>query len=91
MAYTKRLPANKDMVWLSKLVTSYPASRRQVLRMARMWNFPQEVVAFLRQFSADEEFMSRTDLVTRCEDLALLIRQQWESPQETLQNTRGQA
>lgn len=82
MAYDKRLPNNKDIIWLSKLVTTYPATRRQVVRMARLWNFKQDVVSFLRLFPPDHEFTSRTDLVTKCEDLEILIRQEWESPKE---------
>lgn len=89
MQYTKRLPNERDIVWLSKLVTSYPASRRQIVRMARMWNFKQDVVSFVRLFPADEEFASRTDFVNRCADLALLIRQEWESPQELLKSPEG--
>jgi hypothetical protein len=86
MTYTKRLPNTKDIVWLSKLVTSYPATRRDIVRMARKWNFPETVVEFLRQFPSDETFMTRADLVSRCESLALLIRQEWESPHETVQS-----
>jgi HD-like signal output (HDOD) protein len=86
MAYTKTLPNTKDIAWLSKLITSYPATRSEIVRMARRWNFPDTVVEFLRQFPADEAFESRADLVSRCESLALLIRQEWESPHETVQS-----
>lgn len=88
MTYTKNLPNTKDIAWLSKLITSYPATRSEIVRMARRWNFPDTVIEFLRQFPADEAFDSRADLVSRCESLAILIRQEWESPKEIAQSTQ---
>jgi hypothetical protein len=85
MTYTKNLPNTKDIAWLSKLMTSYPTTRREIVRIARKWNFPDTVIEFLRQFPADEVFDSRADLVSRSESLALLIRQEWESPKEPIQ------
>ena len=88
MTYTKILPITKDIAWLRKLRTSYPATRSELVRMARRWNFPDTVIEFLRQFPADEAFDSRADLVSRCESLAILIRQEWESPKEIAQSTQ---
>jgi hypothetical protein len=84
--YTKRIPNLNDVVRLSTLVKGYPVKRSDVVRVARMWNFKPEVISFLRQFPADEEFETRTDLVNRTEELSLLIRQEWESPHEFLLN-----
>jgi hypothetical protein len=84
--YSKRIPNQHDIVRLSTLVRSYPVKRSDVVRVARMWNFKPEVISFLRQFPPDEEFETRTDLVTRADELALLIRQEWESPKEFLLN-----
>ena len=84
--YSKRIPSQHDIVRLSTLVRSYPVKRSDVVRVARMWNFKPEVISFLRQFPADEEFETRTDLVTRTDELSLLIRQEWESPTEFLLN-----
>jgi hypothetical protein len=84
--YSKRIPSQHDIVRLSTLVKSYPVKRSAVVKVARMWNFKPEVISFLRQFPADEEFDTRTDLVTRAEELSLLIRQEWESPKEYLVN-----
>lgn len=84
--YTKQLPSLRDMERLSTLVRSYPATRAHIVRVARMWNFRPEVISFLRQFPADELFDSRIDFVTRTEEVALLIRQEWESPKEFLLN-----
>ncbi len=88
MNYTNRLPSEKDIIWLSKLATSYPVTRREILRIARMWNFKPEVISFLRLFSPDQQFDTRTDFVTRTEHLAMLIRQEWEAPHETAQSTQ---
>lgn len=84
--YTKRIPSQHDISRLSTLVKGYPVKRSEVVRIARMWNFKPEVISFLRQFPADETFQSRTDLITRAEELSLLIRQEWESPKEFLLN-----
>lgn len=84
--YSKRLPSQHDIVRLSTLVKNYPVKRSDVVRVARMWNFKPEVISFLRQFPPDEEFETRTDLVTRTEELAILIRQEWESPYEILRS-----
>lgn len=84
--YTKQIPQQQDIVRLSTVIKQYPASRSHIVRIARMWNFKPEVISFLRQFPPDEMFESRTDLVTRTEELSLLIRQEWESPKEFLLN-----
>ena len=84
--YTKSLPHTADIAWVSTRVAPYPARRAEVVRIARRWNLPDSVIEFLRQFPADELFTSRADLVTRCENLALLIRQEWESPSEIAQS-----
>ncbi len=86
MKHVHRLPSSKDIIWLSKLATSYPVTRRQIVRVARMWNFKNDLIAFLRLFPPDEMFESRADFVTRCEDLTILIRQEWESPKEVLRS-----
>lgn len=80
MAYTNRLPSEKDIIWLSKLVVSYPVTRREILRIARMWNSKPEVVSFLRLFEPDQLFQNRTDFVSQSEQYALRIRQEWELP-----------
>lgn len=82
--YSKRIPSQHDIVRLSAHVRNYPVKRSDIVRVARMWNFKPEVISFLRQFPPDEEFETRTDLVTRAEELSLLIRQEWESPKEFL-------
>lgn len=84
--YSKRIPDQHDIVRLSTLVRGYPTTRADIVRVARMWNFKPEVISFLRQFPPNEVFETRTDLVTRAEELSLLIRQEWESPKEFLLN-----
>lgn len=86
--YTKSLPHISDIAWLSTRIRPYPADRAEVVRIARRWNLPDTVIEFLRQFPASELFTSRADMVTRCDNLALLIRQEWESPKETVQSVQ---
>lgn len=84
--YTKRIPIKQDIERLSTLANQYPISRIELVRIARMWNFKDEVISFLRLFPSIELFESRSDLLTRYEELSLLIRQEWESPKEFLLN-----
>ena len=84
--YVNSLPQVTDIAWLSGRVTPYPVSRSEVVRIARRWNVSNALIEFLRQFPSDEQFTSRTDLLTRCDNLALLIRQEWESPHEPTQS-----
>lgn len=86
MSYTKRLPDIQDIKRLSTLVYSYPSSRAEVVKVARMWNYKDEVITFLRQFPVSDSFNSRTDLVAKSEELSKTIRNQWEStPQLRIQ------
>lgn len=86
MTYRKRIPEMQLIVRLSTLLKRYPATRAEAVKVARMWNFSDDVISFLRLFPAAEVFDTRTDMVTRAEELALLIRQEWESPHEFLLN-----
>lgn len=86
MNYDKRLPDINEILRLSTLVRPYPTTRREVVRVARMWSMPESVISFLRQFPADEVFDARIDLVSRCQDLANLIRHQWEVPKQSSLN-----
>ncbi len=86
MNYDKRLPDMAEILRLSTLVRPYPTTRREVVRVARMWNFPESVVSLVRQFPADEVFDARIDLVNRCNDLASLIRHQWQVPRQSSLN-----
>lgn len=77
--YSKRLPSSHEIVGLSTRITAYPVTRTDAVRTARMWNFSNDVVEFLRQFPADELFDSRSSLVVRCDNTAARIRHQWET------------
>lgn len=83
--YNGKLPTTHQIASLSMRVTKYPATRSEVVRTARMWNFDNDVVMFLRQFPTDRLFTSRTELVLKCNELATRVRRQWESPQRPTQ------
>lgn len=84
MAFTSHLPQTRDISWLSTLVPSYPATRRDIVRTARKWNVRSDIIMFLREFDADKQFESRSDFMLQCEQLADEIRREWESPQQTV-------
>lgn len=80
--YTKNLPNNHDILTLGLRIADFPSTRSEIVRIARKWNTPEEVIEFMRLFPSDQLFNSRTDLVARYESLAGVIRQQWETPHE---------
>lgn len=82
MVHTSRLPATDEIVRLSTLVPDYPVARRDLVTIARKWNLSNELVLFLRQFDAETVYMSRSDFILRCENLAKRIRAEWESPRQ---------
>lgn len=82
MAYSVRLPDTRDISWLSTLLPSYPATRRDIVRAARKWNVSSDTIKFIRQFDADKLFSSRADFILQCESLAKRIRREWESPRQ---------
>lgn len=86
MVYTKRLPRTDSIERLARATGPYPAKARRVLRQAETLGFGQSTLDFLRQFPSDEVFESRSDLLTRCEELDLLFREEREMPQETLRS-----
>jgi len=83
MVHKTRLPNTRDISWLSTLLPSYPATRRDIVATARKWGLNNEVIMFLRQFDADTSFSSRSDFMQQCEQLAAQIRTEWESPRQT--------
>lgn len=84
--YAKPFPTTKDLVWLSKLADEFPVTRRELVRVARDWGFSRRTLDFLRLFPENEVFESRADFVNRCEDLELLIKQEYEAPEEHLRS-----
>ena len=84
--YTRHLPSMYDIARLSIRVRQYPVTRSELVRIARQWNYSEDVIMFLRQYEPDELFMTRADLVTRCSVLAEKIRHNWEQPTKELHN-----
>jgi hypothetical protein len=78
--YNKSLPEVSDLIWLSKVLQTYPVTRGEVVRIARRWNVSEDIISLLRQFPIDETFQSRLELVERCEELMNKIRESWEMP-----------
>ncbi len=83
--YSKSLPEMADIIRLSKLVHAYPATRSEIVRMGRRWNVSENLIEFVRQFPVTELFETRALFVARCEELALRIRQDWQTPKVIVQ------
>jgi len=79
-----KLPHSKDIFRLAKFITSYPVLSRNVVQVARKLGCKENVIEFLKLFPGDNEFQSRTDFITRCEDLKIVMKQKEELPEERL-------
>lgn len=86
MVYSKPLPRIDNIMWLAKLASPFPATRRQIWLKAKAWNFSHSTLEFLELFPANERFESRADFLNRCYNLELLIRQVRASSPETLRS-----
>lgn len=83
--YSGKLPSMQDIVYLSTRIKTYPATRSEILRTARMWGAKSHTIAFLREFPPEFTFATRSGFVHQCELRAQHIRNQWESPRRTTQ------
>lgn len=86
MVYTKRLPRIDSIERLARVAGPFPVRAGRVLQRAKSFNFGKSTLDFLRQFPSDEVFESRNDLLTRCEELGILLREERQMPQETLRS-----
>ncbi|HVX47885.1 MAG TPA: DUF2795 domain-containing protein [Candidatus Saccharimonadales bacterium] len=67
---------------LAEIAGPFPASRQEIMRIARNYGFDREVLHFLNLFPADEVFDSRADFITRCDEVELLVREERDAPEE---------
>ena len=85
MTYEKQLPPIRQLLSLAQQ-TLFPATRAEIERLAKSVGSPETVIDLLKLFSADETFNSRTDFMTRCEELELFIGQERAMPKEILRS-----
>lgn len=81
--YSGKLPTTEEIAKLSIRIKSYPTTRADVVRTARMWGSRSQTIAFLREFPPQYMFLSRSGFVHQCELRAQQIRRAWESPRQT--------
>lgn len=89
MIYGKALPRIDNIRWLRRLVGPFPTTAGEILEIARVWNFSQGTIDFLKLFPGDEEFTSEDDFLTRCEELEMLMREEQKMPAEILHSPQG--
>ena len=88
MIYFKPLPHIDNIRWLARLTEPYPATCQAILETAEAWNFSDSTIEFLQLFPSDEEFASREDFLTRCEELEMSIREERTMPAEILRSSQ---
>ena len=89
MSYTQQLPNISELEQLAKLFGIFPASAQQFIDTAKQYGYSKEILIFLRFFRPNESFKDSLDFITRCEEMELLIKQKWDSPNEALRSSEG--
>lgn len=84
MTYDKPIPGIDNIHWLSKLVWPFPVTVREILETAKIWDFSQRTLDFLKLFPGDQQFVSEHDFMTRCSALEELLYTERESSIELL-------
>jgi len=89
MAYDDELPTVQDYQDLSRQLEKYPAKRDECIWLAERCGLNTAMIHLLAMFPVHTCFAGPDDLMTRCEELALLINEKralpWEpqlSPQD---------
>lgn len=88
MTYSKPLPREKSLVRLASIV-DFPATRDEIISIARRKAFPITMMSFLNLFSIADTFESRIDFLDQALELEILIRQDRESTKEFLRSPQG--
>ena len=89
MTYTKPLPRIDNILRLSQLARPFPKTAGMVLDIAETWDFSSNTIGFLKLFPEGEVFESDDDLLTRCDELELMIREERKMPAEILHSPQG--
>lgn len=66
MGFRSSLPSVRSIRELADIGGPYPMRARHVILAAERFCFNEAVVSFLRQFSPNEVFLDRDELVARC-------------------------
>jgi hypothetical protein len=92
MTYNKQLvkefPRTRYLLELAKEI-HFPAAAGTIRRSARNLGYTRQAITFLHLFPAGEIFRSRTDFMTRCSEVAMLIKQERIAPKEVLRSPQG--
>jgi len=84
MIYTKPLPSKVKLRRLVKLVGPFPASARRIVDVAHHFGFGRDIISFLHLFHPNDIFRNRTDFMTRCEEMEILLEEERQMPPERL-------
>jgi hypothetical protein len=85
MPYTKQLPRITELTQVAQR-TAFPATRQEIVPKDDGRELSSSLRNFLKLFPANETFDSRSDFMTRCHDLELMITEERDMPQETLRS-----
>ena len=92
MTYLLLLPRQGEIRQLARQITRFPTTADHIIRIAKQYDYSDDLVYFLRQFyegKQPEVFESREDFFNRATDLAMLIREERKQPTEVLLSPQG--
>lgn len=85
--FTKQLPPLQTLASVARTAGPFPASARRIVISAVAHGFHRDVVDFLRQFHPKEIFRNRSDFITRCDELELILGEERKTPREILRSS----
>jgi hypothetical protein len=89
MVYTEQLPKIKNLQLLANKVTGFPISRLGIVQQAEHLGYDEQIIDFLRLFSEQLVFNSRTDFLEHCRLLERLLKEERDSIPESLISSEG--
>ena len=75
------LPAVRTLLALAQ-ETTFPISAGQLADIAEKQGYDDRILAFLRRFYRDEEFVSKAEFMTRSEEVEMFLEQELTTPME---------
>lgn len=75
-------PTLSDIQALTKRISHFPFSVKQLIQLARQEHFPESVIRFYKTFPPDEIFEDAEDLMARTEQVELMHHAEQDQPSE---------
>lgn len=86
MIYTEKLPRLDKLRRLATEIKNFPITGLGIVQHAEHLNYDNEIIDFLRLFSQNMVFNSRTDFLDHCSLLERLLKEERRSVPEHLRS-----